>query len=223
MKAFVVMAVLISTACSSVAYAATAVYVIDGDTIDVGHTRYRLFGIDAPESDQKCKTPTGKQWPCGAAAVTKMEELVRGKNVVCEDRGDGEYGRRLGLCRADGSDVSAAMVDMGLAWSFKRYSHAYDKNENAARGRKVGIWQADTQPAWAYRAARWSVGGQSAPDKDCPIKGNINRQHEKIYHVPWDRDYKRTKINLAKGERWFCTEAQAVKAGWRAPEPHPDH
>jgi endonuclease YncB( thermonuclease family) len=217
------MAVLIGICLSSFAYAGKSVYVVDGDTIDVGHIRYRLFGIDAPESEQKCKTPFGKQWPCGAAALAEMEDLVRGKDVTCEDRGDGEYGRRLGLCRVDGMDVSAAMVDKGLAWSFKRYSHAYDTSEDMARKKKIGIWQAETQPAWAYRADRWSLGSQSAPDKRCPIKGNINRKHQKIYHVPWDKDYNRTKIDVVAGERWFCTEAQAVKAGWRAPQLRPEH
>jgi hypothetical protein len=36
--------------------------VIDGDTLDIGTTRVRLFGIDAPESAQRCKdarSPSG--------------------------------------------------------------------------------------------------------------------------------------------------------------------
>ncbi len=27
--------------------------------------------------------------------------------------------------------------------------------------------------------------------------------------------YSRTRINVAKGERWFCTEEEAQAAGWR--------
>jgi hypothetical protein len=33
--------------------------------------------------------------------------------------------------------------------------------------------------------------------------------------VPGAQHYDRTKISPAKGERWFCTEAEAVAAGWR--------
>ncbi len=39
--------------------------VIDGDTLDLNGTRYRLNGIDAPESAQSCKTAAGKSWKCG--------------------------------------------------------------------------------------------------------------------------------------------------------------
>lgn len=203
---------------AGISQAAGLVSVVDGDTIDVGNVRYRLFGIDAPESAQRCNASSGKQWACGTAAITEMQRLVGGKNVVCEDRGDGDYDRRLGLCRADGMDISAAMVDAGMAWSFKKYSHAYDENEDAARAKHIGIWQAETQTAWDYRAARWNVESQVEATGKCPIKGNINRKHEKVYHVPWDRDYKRTKIDAGKGERWFCDEADAIKAGWRAPK-----
>ena len=38
-----------------------------------------------------------------------------------------------------------------------------------------------------------------------------------IYHVPGSPAYERTKIDEAKGERWFCSEAEARAAGWRAP------
>ena len=49
----------------------------------------------------------------------------------------------------------------------------------------------------------------------CAIKGNISRDGARIYHVPGGRYYERTRINRSKGERWFCSEAQARAAGWR--------
>lgn len=38
---------------------------------------------------------------------------------------------------------------------------------------------------------------------------------ERIYHVPGQPYYDETRIDTAKGERWFCSEAQARAAGWR--------
>ena len=35
----------------------------------------------------------------------------------------------------------------------------------------------------------------------------------RIYHVPVGASYARTRIDTAKGERWFCTEAEARVAG----------
>jgi hypothetical protein len=53
-------------------------------------------------------------------------------------------------------------------------------------------------------------------EKRCLIKGNVSyNTGERIYHVPGQKYYESTVINEAKGERWFCTEAQARKAGWR--------
>jgi hypothetical protein len=49
----------------------------------------------------------------------------------------------------------------------------------------------------------------------CLIKGNISDKGERIYHVPGGRYYDATVIELSKGERWFCSEAEARAAGWR--------
>lgn len=49
------------------------------------------------------------------------------------------------------------------------------------------------------------------------IKGNITKRG-KIYHVPGQASYNRTGINPRRGERWFKTEREAQKAGWRRAE-----
>ena len=52
-------------------------------------------------------------------------------------------------------------------------------------------------------------------DASCSIKGNISKRG-KIYHVPASASYEQTVIDTSKGECWFCTEAEAQAAGWRA-------
>ncbi|RWM84597.1 MAG: hypothetical protein EOR84_33020 [Mesorhizobium sp.] len=50
----------------------------------------------------------------------------------------------------------------------------------------------------------------------CNIKGNIRvNSGEKVYHVPGQEYYAETRISPLKGERWFCSEAEAQAAGWR--------
>ena len=49
----------------------------------------------------------------------------------------------------------------------------------------------------------------------CVIKGNISSSGERIYHMPGQRYYDKTLINEHQGERWFCTEQEAMAAGWR--------
>jgi micrococcal nuclease len=58
--------------------------------------------------------------------------------------------------------------------------------------------------------------GCTTPPPGCVIKGNISSSSgEKIYHVPGQRYYEQTKIESEKGERWFCTEEEAIANGWR--------
>lgn len=65
------------------------------------------------------------------------------------------------------------------------------------------------------------TGGCSvAPDASCAIKGNVNSKKEKIYHMPGWRDYDKTNVKPGEGDRWFCTEGEAVAAGFRAPYNH---
>lgn len=49
----------------------------------------------------------------------------------------------------------------------------------------------------------------------CAIKGNVSRNGERIYHMPGDPDYARTKMKNGGGKRWFCTAEEAEEAGWR--------
>lgn len=50
----------------------------------------------------------------------------------------------------------------------------------------------------------------------CDIKGNISIDtREKIYHVPGGEYYEETIIRPEYGERWFCTEQEAIDNGWR--------
>ncbi len=50
---------------------------------------------------------------------------------------------------------------------------------------------------------------------DPEIKGNIGVSGEKIYHMPDQQHYNITKIDTEAGEKMFCTEDDAKKAGWR--------
>jgi endonuclease YncB( thermonuclease family) len=195
--------------------AASNVRVVDGDTIKLSGITYRLHGIDAPEAGQKCAKENGKTWQCGKSAIAALEALAFSGTMECETKGTDSYNRVIGVCLVDGKDINAAMVSSGYAWAFREYSKDYIAQEGEARSARRGIWQSETQTAKDYRADKWKVGVQKAPH-GCPIKGNIS-QNGRIYHAPWSPWYSRTKVTVNKGERWFCSEAEALKAGWRAP------
>jgi micrococcal nuclease len=48
----------------------------------------------------------------------------------------------------------------------------------------------------------------------CRIKGNIGSSGRRVYHVPGAASYESTRINLSRGERWFCSAEEAERAGW---------
>ena len=66
----------------------------------------------------------------------------------------------------------------------------------------------------AAPGAGYAAGAAPAPAGGCAIKGNIS-QNGRIYHMPGQADYARTRIAESRGERWFCSEAEARAAGWR--------
>ena len=187
--------------------------VIDGDTIEIAGRRIRLEGIDAPETHQMCQTAHGEPWPAGRIAATYLERTVRAHLVNCHTMGEDGYGRILARCSANGRDINAAMIRTGMAWAFRKYSKIYIEDEAIARRAGAGVWAAHCRTAWEYRANRWQHAEGGAP-AGCAIKGNITRRG-RIYHMPWSPWYGRTRIEVKRGERWFCNERQALDAGWR--------
>lgn len=190
--------------------------VIDGDTVDIGPVRIRFHGIDAPESDQSCVQADGGSWNCGTASTRRLAGLIEGQRVTCEARDRDVYGRIIGVCFMGDVDLNALLVREGLAWAYVRFSEDYLAQEQAARADMIGVWQAETAPPWVYREQRWERAAAASPRQGCPIKGNINQSGERIYHTPWSPWYDRVIIDEAQGERWFCDEAEAEVAGWRA-------
>lgn len=190
---------------------------VDGDTLAIGDVRVRLFGVDAPEMDQSCEREDGAAWACGRAAGARLGTLVAGQTVRCTPRDRDRYGRVVATCTAGGVDVGARLVAEGLAWAFRRYSTDYVASETRAKSSRLGLWRGTAEPAWDYRASRRTASTGTEPPGACRIKGNINADGARIYHTPGSRWYARTRIDMSRGQRWFCTEDEARAAGWRPP------
>ena len=189
--------------------------IIDADLIKVGTTDVRLYGVDAPEPSQRCKrTARGRtNWRCGRKAVTQLSRLVNGNEVSCIRKGTDNLGRIIAQCHAGKSDIAAYMVRKGLAWVSPGDPANYDIYQTKAKTAGAGIWRAKNDPPWTYREARWTKAKARSP-KGCPVKGNISGAG-RVYYLPWSNKYDRIRIQPKKGERWFCNEREAIRAGWR--------
>jgi hypothetical protein len=101
---------------------------------------------------------------------------------------------------------------------YRRYSTRYVADEDAARAGKQGMWQGEFVKPWDWRrGVRLKSASATTGKTGCKIKGNISKSG-KIYHMPGSRWYDRTKIDEAKGEKWFCSSSDAEQAGWRSPK-----
>tara|TARA_R110002110_G_scaffold77667_4_gene204013 strand:+ start:1411 stop:2070 length:660 start_codon:yes stop_codon:yes gene_type:complete len=187
--------------------------VIDGDTLDVGATRVRLHGIDAPERDQPCTTLDGQNWGCGDWVTRQVRDRFEGRRARCDALDLDRYGRVVARCFVGGSDIGKTLVAEGLAYAYRKYSHDYDPDEKSAMVADRGIHGFVMESPSRYRLTR--IKGRLTPNTDCRIKGNINSKGERIYHVPGQEYYAKTRISPQRGERWFCSEAQARASGWR--------
>ena len=187
---------------------------VDGDTLEVRGQMIRLFGIDAPESAQTCEA-SGRRYPCGRLAAETLAKLIAGRTVSCEGDERDRYDRLIGWCRAGRTDLNREMVRLGWAVAFRQFTDVFLEEELDAAKAARGLWRGQFERPTRFRAARWAEAKQESPN-GCPIKGNIS-DRGRIYHTPWSRHYSRTRINTRRGERWFCSEAEAIRAGWRAP------
>lgn len=194
------------------------VEVVDGDTIKVQvdgkEETVRFLLVDTPESVH----PTKPVQPFSKEASKFTSDLMNSSDVELE-LGIGErdkYGRLLAYVYADGKSVQEALLEKGLArvaYIFEpntKYVESYQDIQERAQKDGVGIWSLENYVQEEGYIAEDNGTSFPASKSDCTIKGNINSSGDKIYHVESGRYYK-----ITKPEKWFCTEQEAIDAGFR--------
>lgn len=205
--------------------------VTDGDTIRIDYngtsTPLRIIGIDTPETvdprtDVEC---------FGPEATKYLTSLLTGKSVKIEadptqDNLD-KYERLLRYIYLDNEDVGLKMIEGGYASEYTynlpyKNQSKYKAAEASAKQNKKGQWadgicsNTDTSSVVEQQKVQTQqVTTTNTTTTSCLIKGNINSKGVKIYHMPGQQYYDETVITESKGERWFCTEQEAISAGWR--------
>lgn len=118
--------------------------------------------------------------------------------------------------------VNATLVREGYAQASAyppdvKYQDLFSSLQAEAAGAGRGLWGANCEPTASPAGVAPIPGAcEYSGTSDPVIKGNISiSSGEKIYHVPGGDFYDETVIDESSSERWFCTEADAVSAGWR--------
>ncbi|MDA7787938.1 thermonuclease family protein [Sphingomonadaceae bacterium] len=203
---------------------------IDGDTLAFPNVRVRLIGIDAPEAKQDCLKDQ-QNWQCGQEARALLARLIQGQQIECRSSGEDVYGRLLAKCSRQGLDLGLTMIEAGMAVTVANSPQSYVRAEEIQQAHKTGIWATTFERPSKWRAANSApqqvVEPVQTPTRrarppsfqiertyrnqfGCAIKGNRNRRGEWIYHLP-GRPY----YNQTRPEELFCTEAEAIRAGYR--------
>lgn len=188
--------------------------VIDGDTLEIRGQRIRLYGVDAPESRQLCDK-VERQYRCGQAAALALADKIGQATVRCDQRDIDRYRRIVAICRVGAVDLNAWIVRQGWAVAYREYASDYVDEEIAAQSEKLGIWAGRFVIPSDWRRGVRVPAVKDGASNTCQIKGNINSKGARVYHVPGGQDYVRTRIDENKGERWFCSEKEALDAGWQ--------
>ncbi len=207
----------------------------DGDQVQIGNSRIRLGGIDAPSTDQLCLNNTGERWTCGVAARDALIKHVEGKSWTCHVRQTDRRGRIVARCEVDGEDIQKWLVTNGWALAFARFSHDYDADEKAAREAKAGMWQGAFIAPWDWRARnkKTTILGAAKPPENAqrscwPRRPDRSRRRptapsRATSTVPANASTtsrpaagtRKIEMKISKGTRWFCSVDEAEAAGCR--------
>jgi endonuclease YncB( thermonuclease family) len=116
--------------------------VIDAGTIEIGNSQIRLFGVDAPASDQLCERG-GAAWRCGQDAEWALAERIERHWALCDEKGVSASGQTTAICYLggrNGIELSAWLVEQGWALAHADAPETYRALEIAAQRAGRGLW-----------------------------------------------------------------------------------
>jgi endonuclease YncB( thermonuclease family) len=180
-----------------------AVQVFDGDTFETEeYQNIRLASINAPEFGL-----------CGSEQSKKeLEKLILNKDiylkVVYRDSS-----REVGIVYTKDGLVAEKMLASGWAELQDREGVGGPELTEAtqkARSEKRGVFGTLCTQETNYK------------QPNCKIKANVGANDEHFYHFPGCNHYNTVSVQLHHGDQWFCTEAEAKKAGFVKAERCPD-
>ncbi|MFC1622751.1 thermonuclease family protein [Patescibacteria group bacterium] len=197
---------------------AIVIEVIDGDTIVIETGEHvRLIGIDAPEKN-KCYYNESKEF---------LKDMILNKSVRLEKdiSNKDDYGRLLRYIllptvedNADDELINNTLVRQGYALSQyyppdAQHRGLLSSSQSIAVENKLGIWQ----ECHYFPVENDRELDMLPTNEKCIIKGNVSESnYGKIYFLPeCGANYERVKIDPRLGDKYFCTEQEAVDAGFK--------
>ena len=195
--------------------------VFDGDSFDFDGRHIQLAGIDAPELGQTCKQGGNddEKSRCGLTAAYELRKRLQldPRPLRCWPEGKPVDGAVIATCAAGEDDLALVLLQSGYAWALPDAQIDYRLAEEKAKEARLGLWSTGSEAPAEWRTRMAKSSGARTPADGCVIAGKLPGGGKKIYYGPLDPDYGDQAADPAAGERWFCSEEDARKAGWRRP------
>jgi len=174
------------------------VEVVDGDTFFIQNRQpIRLYGVNAPELGN-CYSEESKN---------ELTKMILGKEVRLTGLQADRYGRVVAdVYLKDGTHINLHMVNGGFAVYIRAYDQNIEKIKEVggvARQNKIGIFSPNCY--------------QKEPENPkCKIKGTLDEKipDRKFYLKPSCAYYDSVVVEKYLGEQWFCSEQEAIQAGF---------
>ena len=177
----------------------SALRVIDGDTFVTKENQIiRLNALNAPEKDR-----------CGFdEAKNELEKLVMNKPLYIKVVFHDKFGRLIAQVYSTDGFINEIMLSKGLVYlESGTDATAVFPASNLARNKKLGIYSSKCTQT------------ENLKEPKCNIKGND--RNGKIYYLPTCGVYHNVTVQLYLNDRWFCSEKEAITAGFRKPQQCP--
>ncbi|MCM3783597.1 thermonuclease family protein [Neobacillus mesonae] len=205
---------------------------VDGDTLKVIYEgksdSVRLLLVDTPETSHPKLgvQPLGNEAKAYTKKALEEADKIELEFDICGNRD--KYSRLLAYVYLDGVMLQESLLEEGLArvaYIYQpnvRYVDQFEAIQKESQKKGIGIWEFENyaqedgfHPAEYESSDKESTisDSQTPPSNSCTIKGNINSKGDKIYHTVDSPQYKATNP-----EEWFCSEEEAIAAGFRAPK-----
>jgi len=178
--------------------------VVDGDTFMTEEKQYiRDNTYDAPELDR-----------CGGQEAKKeLEKLILGKDIYLKVTYHGSTSRLMSVVYTKDGLVATKMLESG--WAELNDRSNLDLPELKAARDKA---QAEKRGLFSEMCTQMTNPKNPA----CLIKANYGRNEVMNYYFPGCNNYNITFVQLHHGDQWFCSEAEARKAGFAKAENCPE-
>jgi endonuclease YncB( thermonuclease family) len=124
--------------------------ILKSSELALDNKRVVFIGVDPAMPGMPCQAD-GKAWDCGAAAQRILMNFIGREDVTCEPRNVDLFRRVFAKCMVHGQDIALELIEQGVAVALPDEAKDYVDAEQAAKGKKIGIWRGPFETPAQYR------------------------------------------------------------------------